>query len=166
MKRNLWCRRTLLLLAFSCLMLSCTQEPVGDSLAPVPAETAISMESELQDLINAYRLQQGQTALEGLSAVYEKASEHSAYMVQTGEVSHANFYQREAYLKQYARAEAVGENLAVAFYTVEGVFNAWLNSAEHKAILEGDFSHMGLSVKSNDRGVLYYTLIMIRQAAE
>jgi uncharacterized protein YkwD len=44
-----------------------------------------------------------------------------------------------------------GENLAINFYTAEGVSDAWMNSPEHKAnILNKDFQDIGIGIAAGD----------------
>src|SRR5262249_15999402 len=53
---------------------------------------------------------------------------------------------------------ALGENIAYGFTGAADVMQAWMNSAGHRAnILSPLFSQVGVGVRANAQGVLYFT---------
>jgi uncharacterized protein YkwD len=46
-------------------------------------------------------------------------------------------------------AVQVSENVAYNYQSNEGVLNAWLMSDGHKENIEGDYTHFGISIKTN-----------------
>jgi hypothetical protein len=53
---------------------------------------------------------------------------------------------------------AIGENIAYGYSGADDVMNAWMNSSGHRAnILDPTYSEIGVSIKANADGVLYFT---------
>jgi uncharacterized protein YkwD len=53
---------------------------------------------------------------------------------------------------------AIGENIAFGFNGANEVMTAWMNSPGHRAnILDSGYTEIGVSVKANPDGVLYFT---------
>jgi uncharacterized protein YkwD len=53
---------------------------------------------------------------------------------------------------------AIGENIAFGYSGADDVMTAWMNSPGHRAnILDPGFTEIGVSVKANPDGVLYFT---------
>lgn len=147
------------------LSVSCTTEGFEENtlVTDATSRSVHALEDALLDLVNEYRQEKGLTSLSKLDPAYLKASEHTSYMIATGDVSHAFFYEREAYLKSEAQAIVVAENLAVGYATAEGVFNAWLESEGHRKHIEGTYTHIGISAKESEDGVMYYTQLFIQK---
>ncbi len=92
------------------------------------------------------------------------ADGHTDYMVQNGTVSHDNFSQRVETLMNNAQAKSVAENVAYGFNSAQGVINSWLNSDEHRTIIENqNYTHFGISTESNSEGRNYFTQIFIKK---
>ncbi|THD66661.1 CAP domain-containing protein [Robertkochia marina] len=145
-----------------CTLISCSHD-LEEDLHQAQALTLINVEAEVFDLINAHRVEIGLNPLSDLDIAYPKAAEHTEYMVLTGEASHHNFYDREAYLISQAGAEDVAENVAKAYGTAEGAVNAWLGSEAHKAVIEGAFTHGSICVMKDEHGKYFYTHIFVKK---
>ena len=66
------------------------------------------------------------------------------------------------YLKAKGAAR-VSENVAYGYRSPEEVVSAWLKSESHKEAIEGDFTHSGLSVVKNEKGIAFFTQIFIKK---
>lgn len=90
------------------------------------------------------------------------ALQHTQYMMATTTVNHHHFFTRSEALKQQG-ATNVSETVAYGYHSAASVVNAWLNSPEHKNILEGNFSHLGFGVqKLETNNQLYFTLLFYK----
>lgn len=155
----------LVLVAFS--IVSCSKEEV----APVPVDTVqptakynyIVDEVQVLDLINAHRESLRLNNLEKIDYVSLKSEEHTNYMIATGAVNHNFFQDRYESIMKTLNAVNVSENLAYNFASPESVVNAWLNSEGHKTNIEGDFTHFGISIRTNAQGKKYYTNIFVKK---
>ena len=81
---------------------------------------------------------------------------HTEYMIDNERISHDGYGQRSQALLQEG-AQSVGENVARGYRSAEDVVNAWLNSATHKRVIEGDYTHSGFGVMQDYRGTYYFT---------
>lgn len=160
--------KLLLLVFFGSLLFSCTKEDDGiyfgktNDLVISHDASYSEMESTILILINEYRKSLNLAELECLNVISNVATTHTHYMVDVGVLSHDNFAIRAQSLIENAAAKSVGENVAYGFGTAQGVVNGWLNSAEHKKIIENpDYTHFGISIESNIDGRLYFTQIFI-----
>lgn len=151
-----------LMFVLGAVLVSCARQDTED-LILADALTLHSVEDEVFELINDHRSSIGLAALTNINIAYPKAAEHTEYMIVNGEVSHDNFYEREAYLVSEAGANSVAENVAFAYSTAQGVVNAWLNSSSHKAIIEGDYTHGSICVKRDSNGDSFYTHLFIKK---
>lgn len=122
------------------------------------------VEIELAREINDYRISKGLNALETINYISYKSEEHNEYMIENKVVNHDYFQQRSQDLMQRLGAVKVNENVAYNYTTPAGVLNAWLESESHKANIEGDFTHFGISVTEDpETGKKYYTNIFIKK---
>ncbi|MFZ4679488.1 MAG: CAP domain-containing protein [Flavobacterium sp.] len=65
---------------------------------------------------------------------------------------------------KYLGAKRVSENIAFNYQTAESAMSAWLNSPGHKANIEGDFTHFGISITADEAtGKKYYTNMFIKK---
>lgn len=155
-------------LIFSTLTLtSCSSDSESVS-TPTATETQKSYahdstELELLDLVNTYRVDNNLNPLEIIEHISYKSEEHNSYMIATNTVNHDGFTQRKTNLQQVLGAYRVGENVAFGFSTPQGALNAWIASAGHKANLEGDYTHYGVSVRTDEEGRKYYTNMFIKK---
>ena len=120
-------------------------------------------ETELATLINNYRISQGLNALVLDNYVSKISENHDIYMIGKDAISHDFFNQRFQDIVANANGKKVAENVAYKFNNAQSVLNAWINSPEHKLNLLGDFTHFGISIKTNANGVLFYTNIFTKK---
>lgn len=154
----------------SSVLFSCAKEDDGiyfnDTAEVINTENVSYsvIENEILTLINSYRQDKGLSTLVTLNVVSSVADGHTNYMIETGEVSHANFSERAQILMNNAAAKSVGENVAYGFNSAEGAVNGWLNSEEHRKIIESpDYTHFGISTDSDSEGRNYFTHIYIKK---
>jgi len=159
--------RALLPLAIVFTMVSCSSDSSESSSSDKKVVTTYNYnetESKLVTLINNYRQSIGLNTLEVINHISYKSEEHNEYMIENKVVNHDYFQQRSDNLMEVLGAERVGENVAYNYLTAESVLNAWLNSPSHKANIEGDFTHFGVSVTTDpETGRKYYTNMFIKK---
>ena len=150
-------------------LVSCSADSLDNKVAVDANKVAVNYdysenETELANLINNYRVSIGLNKLELINYVSVKSEEHDEYMIQNNDVSHAGFKERADEITQALGAKKVSENIAYNFSTSQSALNAWLNSSAHKANIEGDFTHFGISIRLNaETGKKYYTNIFIKK---
>ena len=121
-------------------------------------------EVALADLINQYRVSQGLNPLQLINHVSYKSEEHNEYMIAKKVVNHDLFAERSENIIEVLGAVKVNENVAYNFMTSGSALNAWLNSPGHKANIEGNFTHFGISIRVDaETGKKYYTNIFIKK---
>jgi len=152
----------LALFAFSC---STDNEGIQFEESPevlmIPESKTI--EIEIMELINEYRISQGLEILHHNEIVKGRAFSHTHYMIENDHVSHDNFYSRKKYLEINIGANKVSENVAYAYSSAKSVVNAWIKSEGHRKNLEGDFTDFEVSAEQNAEGKWYYTNIFIKR---
>ena len=156
------------MLCFVFTLLSCSndennQETKTTSAIVLRSYSQSEFELQLLDLVNQDRVSKGLNALSIITEISYVGSTHNEYMIANGAISHDNFSQRAESLRAGLEAITVGENVASGFNTAQSVLTAWNNSPAHKANLEGNYTHFGLSVKADANGRKYYTLLFIRK---
>ena len=158
--------RALLPLAIVFTMVSCSSDS-EESTADKQVVTIYNYnetELKLVTLINDYRESQGLNTLQVINHISYKSEEHNYYMIDNNVFNHDYFQQRSDNLIRVLGAEKVGENIAYNYQTAESAFAAWLNSPAHKANIEGDYTHFGISVTTNpETGRKYYTNMLIKK---
>ena len=160
--------RAILPMAIVFTMLSCSSNSTEDLTAPtatlVQKYDYNAEELELADLINEHRVSMGLNPLETINHISYKSEEHNEYMIAKNLVNHDLFSERSQNIIQVLGAVKVNENVAFNFATPASVLNAWLNSPGHKANIEGEFTHFGISIRENaETGKKYYTNIFIKK---
>ena len=121
-------------------------------------------ETKLAEIINEYRVSQGLNALQVVNHISFKSEEHNEYMISKNVVNHDYFEARSNNIIQVLGAVKVGENIAYNFSTPNSALHAWLNSPGHKANLEGDYTHFGISITVNPTtGKKYYTNMFMKK---
>ena len=159
--------RALLPLAILFTMASCSSdssEAAAEDKQVVTTYNYNETESKLITLINDYRQSKGLNPLTVINHISYKSEEHNFYMIDNNVVNHDYFQQRSDNLVRVLGAEKVGENIAYNYQTAESAMSAWLNSPSHKANIEGDYTHLGISVTINpDNGKKYYTNMFIKK---
>lgn len=148
-------------------LISCASDTTNDDHLNNADATAIynykADELELLNSINQYRVSSELNSLQRIDYLSIKAQQHNNYMIGNGVMSHDNFGQRVANIKQVLNALTVGENLAYNYSTPQAALNAWLQSPGHKENIEGDYTHFGISITQDAQGRKYYTNIFIRK---
>ena len=158
--------RALLPLAIVFTMVSCSSDSEETTADKQVVTTYNYNETELKlvTLINDYRQSLGLTTLQVINHISYKSEEHNYYMIDNNVFNHDYFQQRSDNLIRVLGAEKVGENIAYNYQTAESAFSAWLNSPAHKANIEGDYTHFGISVTTNpETGRKYYTNMLIKK---
>lgn len=121
-------------------------------------------ENQLIQMINDYRVIHGMNSLTIINHISFKSLEHNNYMIKNKTISHDFFAERAQNLMDVLGAYKVGENIAYNFSCNTSVLNAWLNSPAHKANLDGDYTHFGLSITVCPvSGKKYYTNMFIKK---
>jgi len=146
--------------------MSCSSDTTEDVIADKIIETYTynDTETQLVVLINDYRVSQGLNPLEVINHISYKSEEHNEYMIENNVVNHDYFQARSNNIINVLGAEKVGENIAYNYVTPQSALSAWLNSPGHKANLEGDYTHFGISVTVNpETGRKYYTNIFMKK---
>jgi uncharacterized protein YkwD len=159
--------RVLLLVAVVYTMNSCSSD---SSEAPSSSTSTMkvmdysydSSELDAMNLINTYRVSVGLNALQQINHISYKSEEHDNYMISNNVVNHNDFVARSENLISVLGAKRVGENIAYNYNTSQSVVNAWLNSPTHKENIEGDYTHFGISIRTNPDGKKYYTNIFVK----
>lgn len=159
--------RALLPLAIVLTMVSCSSDETSGTAEDKRVVTTYNYndtELRLVTLINNYRQSIGLNSLEVVNHISYKSEEHNTYMIDNKVVNHDYFQQRSDNLIQVLGAERVGENIAYNYQMPESAFSAWMNSPAHKANIEGDYTHFGMSVTTDTQtGRKYYTNMFIKK---
>ncbi len=160
--------RTMLFIAMLIAMNSCSADTAEASENTTTTEKLVvdyaynDTELETMKLINEYRLSIGLNALQRINHISYKCEEHNKYMIANDVVNHNDFTARSANITAVLGAIRVGENVACNYKTPEAALKAWLESPGHKANIEGDYTHFGLSVTTDASGKKYYTNIFAK----
>ncbi|WP_395066597.1 CAP domain-containing protein [Flavobacterium sp.] len=121
-------------------------------------------EAKLGQIINEYRVSHGLNSLQMVNHISYKSEEHNEYMIDNNVVNHDYFEERSNNIIQVLGAVKVGENIAYNFSTPNAALYAWLNSPGHKANLDGDYTHFGVSITVNpSTGKKYYTNMFMKK---
>lgn len=161
--------KTLALALLIPILFSCSKEDDGiyfDQTNEILSKSVSysDIESDILNLVNTHRKKLGLSNLSALSIISNVADGHTNYMIEKGEVNHDNFGKRSQTLIENTDAKSVGENVAYGFNSAQGVVNGWLNSDEHRKIIENEsYTHFGISTDSNSNGRKYFTQIFIKK---
>jgi uncharacterized protein YkwD len=146
------------LIALNLLVVSCSKEDLSSN----EIDVSFTITEQILDLANEHRISIGKEKLIRSIDADQVADIHTNYMIEQGFISHDNFYKRMEELKDLVNAKAVGENVAFGYASGESVMEGWLNSPGHKANIEGDFTHVGISAIKDEDGRYYYTQLFYR----
>ncbi|MFK5973665.1 MAG: CAP domain-containing protein [Flavobacteriaceae bacterium] len=144
-----------------CMASSCSKE-ASNTTGTIEAESVIAIEQELLKVVNAHRIEIGNSVLEFSSVAYEYAGKHTDYMISRGDLNHDNFSNRASDITTKVDAEFVAENIAKDYADASSVFQSWLKSSSHRKTIEGEFTHTAVSVKKDNKGNLYFTQLFYR----
>lgn len=147
---------------FCCLyfFISCSGEPVKEVQLPGTSSAYSTLELEILFLVNNYRNSLGHKELLRLDEISREAQFHSEHMALTKEVCHHNFGSRFKALNQKVGAQSMGENVGYGYRTPDAYLQAWITSPDHRKILEGEYTHFGISAREAENKS-YVTLIFI-----
>jgi uncharacterized protein YkwD len=140
-------------------------EDTANSTTAVIVENYTYSDTELETmkLINDYRVSIGLNPLEKINHISYKSEEHDFYMIDAKVPSHDGFVERSENIMKVLGAKTVGENVAYNYNSPQAAVTAWLNSAGHKANIEGNFTHFGIAIKQDmATGKKYYTNIFVK----
>jgi uncharacterized protein YkwD len=128
-----------------------------------------AMEREIIRLVNVERTSRGLAALQFNGSLYLAADIHSQNMatrsnaVGFAAMQHTligNTTPTMVSRTDYAGYDfrSIRENIAAGYTSAASVVSGWMNSAGHRAnILAADITHIGVSVRANAAGQLYFT---------
>lgn len=146
---------------------SCSSE---ESENPVVASNVVTTfnynnsEVELARIINDYRVSKGLNELQTINHISYKSNEHNLYMIARKVVNHDLFDERSRNLIAVLGAVKVNENVAYNYSTPAAALHAWLESPMHKSNIEGNFTHFGIAVTTDEEtGKKYFTNIFIKK---
>lgn len=158
MKRLMACGLiTLSLFVFTCSKNDDLDQPVNE--AP---EVSLNTTQEILQLVNLHRQSLGKQNLQRSTEADKLAEEHTYYMIDRSKISHDNFAIRFAKLQEQVLARSAGENVAFGQASAKTVMDAWINSAGHRANIEGDYTHIGIAAIKDESGRYYYTQLFYR----
>jgi len=135
------------------------------TVTPVPTPTptlppAQTMQEDVFNRTNAYRLANGVPALTMNEKLSAAAQAHADAMASSGFFSHTSLDGSNAGDRISAQGydwSTWGENIAYGYTTAEGVMNGWINSAGHRAnILSSKFKELGVGYAINAKGTPYW----------
>ena len=159
--------RALLPLAIVFTMMSCSSDSTDDVTADntvIETYNYNETETKLVTLINDYRTSKGLNTLQVVNHISFKSQEHNEYMIDNNVVNHDYFEQRSNNIIKVLGAERVGENIAYNYTSAQSAMQAWLNSTGHKTNIEGDYTHIGISVSVDPvTGSKYYTNMFMKK---
>jgi len=140
------------------LFSSCSKDETG-----TPSYSAIEL--EILKLVNEHRTTIKKSTLELNDIVSQEAKTHTSNMA-NGSVAfgHDGFSERISRIKAaLAGNGAGGENVASGYTSAKAVMDGWLNSAGHKANIEGDYNLIGIAAVQDKSGGYYYTQIFYKK---
>jgi len=128
-----------------------------------PIDTDWQLGNEVIQFINEYRISKGMDLLTkdtGLPSAL--ASQHSNYMIYTQQLSHDGFADR-AEIMHNNGAAATAENVAFGYKDAWEIVEAWKKSPAHLDALEGNYTHIGLGIRTDVLGTTWVTMLAFRK---
>lgn len=114
-----------------------------------------SAESDFASRINSYRSAKGQPSLKRDSSLDSYARSWAKKMAQDGGLSHSNI---GSLIPPWSSA---GENVGKGG-SVQAIFDALKASSGHRANMLGDFTHLGVGVWQDGKGVIWTAHVFTR----
>ena len=142
------------------ILLSCTKDERINY--PIYSYTFNQTELEVMQVTNDYRTSIGLNTLLPVQHFGYLCQQHNQYMITTHIISHDFFSERSNNIINTFHSTNVGEVIAYNYTTPTSVLQAWLNSTEHKQIIEGNYTHFGISIREDSNGRKYYTFIFAK----
>lgn len=121
---------------------------------------------DVMALINNHRVDMGLDPLIHSNGLREIASTHSENMAKkTVAFGHTGFSGRcTSGRAVLGSANLCSENVAMGQTSAQSVFNAWINSAGHRANIEHPrVTHTGFGYQKSSGGVIYWTQIFLEK---
>lgn len=135
--------------------------------SPHPNRSNSSIESQIIHMVNQERAKAGLAPLAVSGQLNYAADLHSQDMAATRTMAHELYGTTRpeptdrldaAGYDDWTYGYAWGENVAYGYPSAQAVMNAWMNSPEHRAnILNPNFTEIGVSVRADSSGTLWYT---------
>ncbi len=150
------------LLLLSCNRnLSAIERPKSDPVI----FNASTMSNDILYHVNEYRKKKGLGILKGIALADEQAALHSKNMaLKKTAFGHDGFEDRiQRISKSTGTIMAAAENVAYGKLSAEEVVKGWINSPGHKKNIEGTFTQTGIGVYQDNKGVIFFTQLFIRQ---
>ena len=132
-----------------------------------PKEDLPPVTNEFMELVNDHREKMGLRRLAYSKDIEITAAIHSRRMAQKRvPFGHMGSKIRCYYVTQAMEVRPgslCGENVAMGQEDAKEVFSAWMNSPSHReAIEDGRYTHSGLGIHEDFRGLLYWTQIFVK----
>ena len=128
-----------------------------------PKSDVEQIETDVFDLVNAHRASIGKGALVLETFITNECRGHSKDMAEgVVPLSHDGFDDRANRIFANLGGTSVGENVG-NFRNAEEAVEWWLNSPDHKANIEGDFTHTGVGVHQHGTGQPFFTQMFLKK---
>lgn len=124
-----------------------TTSPATPTTTASP-ELRAGYEFEFVSRINSYRSSKGLSTLTRHGALDSRARDWAKYLVGIGYLKHSSL---QSLVPPWLGA---GENLAIG-YQVGPMFSSLVNSSDHRAIMLGDYTHVGVGVWVDGDGAIW-----------
>jgi uncharacterized protein YkwD len=128
----------------------------------LPISTPLAVSSEIVRLVNVQRVAAGMAPVAENAALDAAATGHSQDQARRHVMTHTGSNGSTAGQRITASGYAwksYGENVAAGWPDTASVFNAWMNSAGHRAnILHASFTDVGVAAVTANNGVIYWTM--------
>jgi uncharacterized protein YkwD len=149
----------------SCGKKSSSTKPQKEVREDEVVDDLSSFEKDYMKLLNNYRSSLGLKKLKYVKVIEEVALEHSTYMASGfGRFGHRGWKKRCQQLMNELQGTQCGEIVAMGQKTPQDVLYAWIQSPSHrKSIEHPDFTHTGLGIRKNKKGLIYWTEIFIQK---
>lgn len=148
-----------LLVLIPFVFLNCSKDNLEDEINTMSNE---KVEINLFIQVNLHRESLGLSPLKTSSIAKKYATAHSKYMANTKDLSHTNFQDRAKAISKETGANYIAENIASSYTSAQETLKSWLQSDGHKANIEGDYTHTGISVIHKQDGDYYYTQLFYK----
>lgn len=167
--------KSLLAILFTTVLVSCSKESVTDEHKngkfEFLADTHINitqMETDVFHNLKDHRESNEFTPLKwDIETIKKYANSHTEYMISKGEVSKDNLKDMTSLLLDEVNGQKA--NITVSYLkdgegTGAGLkfFLKWMDNDEDKEILEGDWTHIAVSVKVGDERNYYATQVFVK----
>lgn len=125
--------------------------------APQPASASSILQGDMIDLINNERAARGLNVLTPFWDLEDNASGQTSLQVAKGTIFHTSNLAGVV----AGGWSSLGENVGMG-PSMPVLHKAFMDSTGHRANILGDWSHIGISVKSADSGQLFITVIFMK----